>query len=374
MKIVNVVFNNFLNDSRVLKTSNSLLQLGNEVLVVAVHADKLKEYELVSGVPVHRIKLVTKVWFKLRLIQIFNLFEFVIRFVFQYRNADIVHCNDLAGLLVGVFAKVTKPKLILVYDSHEFAINQVPYQSKISIWLYKVLESILIKYSQKVINVSNSIASEYSRLYSISKPHLVLNCPPYSEPPKQNLFRKNLGINEDQTVFLYQGRLSKDRNIEMLVEAFSEQKSDKNVLVCMGYGPLESFIKKKAQQQNNVFFHSAVNPDVLLKFTTSADYGILFYEDSCLNHRYCLPNKLFEYLMAGLPVLTSNLSEIKRLVETERVGIVAKENTVEGFRKAVQTSLQQNYTAIQQNVFASRKKYCWEQQEKVLKKIYDDIS
>ena len=374
MKIVNVVFNSFLNDSRVLKTSHSLLQLGNDVLVVAVHAGKLKEHELVSGVRVHRIKLITKIWFKFRLLQIIKLFEFVIRFVFQYRNADIIHCNDLAGLLVGVFAKAIKPKLILVYDSHEFAINQLPYQSKISIWFYKVLENILIKYVQKVINVSDSIANEYSHLYGISKPHLVLNCPLYSEPPKHNMFRENLGISVDQTIFLYQGRLSKDRNIKLLVEAFSEQKSDKNVLVCMGYGPLENFIKKKAQQQSNVFFHSAVNQDVLLKFTISADYGILFYEDSCLNHRYCLPNKLFEYLMAGLPVLTSNLPEMKRLVETEGVGIVAKENTVEGFKKALQASLQQNYTAIQQNVFASRKKYCWEEQEKVLKKIYNTFS
>ena len=374
MKIVNLVLNNFLNDSRVLKTSNSLLQLGNEVRVVALHEDSLKEHELISGVYVHRIKLITKIWFRYRLIQIIKLFEFLIRFISLYRNVDIIHCNDLAALFVGVCAKVTRPKLILVYDSHEFAINQIPYQSKISIWFHKVLESILIKYAQKVINVSDSIANEYCRMYSIPKPYLLLNCPLYVEQPKNNFFRENLGINADQTIFLYQGKLSKSRNIGMLIKVFSEQKSDKNVLVLMGYGPLKSFIQKKTQQQNNVFFYSAVSSDKLLNFTSSADFGILFYEDSCLNHRYCLPNKLFEYIMAGLPVLTSNLPEMKQLVETEGVGIVAEENTIEGFKKAVQDSLMLNYKGTQQRVFAARKKYCWEEQEKVLKEIYETFS
>jgi len=112
---------------------------------------------------------------------------------------------------------------------------------------------------------------------------------------------------------------------------------------------------------------------VLLSYTSSADYGILFYEDTCLNHRYCSPNKIFEYLMAGLPVLTSNLYEIRRLVESEGVGIVAQENTVESFREAVIASLKQDYSAIQSNVFNARKIYCWEEQEKVLKAVYENI-
>ncbi|MBF4328677.1 glycosyltransferase, partial [Vibrio anguillarum] len=116
---------------------------------------------------------------------------------------------------------------------------------------------------------------------------------------------------------------------------------DRNVLVCMGYGPLEALIQEKAHQQSTIFFHPAVTPDVLLNYTSSADYGVSFIEDSCLSYRYCLPNKMFEYLMAGLPVLTSNLFEMKRLVEIEGVGIVAEENTVEGFRKAIELSLNQ---------------------------------
>ena len=77
--------------------------------------------------------------------------------------------------------------------------------------------------------------------------------------------------------------------------------------------------------------------------------------------------------MAGLPVLTSNLYEMKRLVETVGVGIVANENTVKGFKQAVTDSLQQDYETIKRNVFEARKKYCWEEQEKVLEEVYSDI-
>ena len=77
--------------------------------------------------------------------------------------------------------------------------------------------------------------------------------------------------------------------------------------------------------------------------------------------------------MAGLPVLTSNLLEMKRLVENESVGIVAKENTVESFKDAIENSLKQKYAVIRANVYAARKKYCWEEQEKVLFKVYENI-
>lgn len=359
MKIANLVLNNFINDSRVLKTSRTLLNSGYDVCVVALHDADLKENETTRGVSVHRIKLVSRAWSKHKIIQVFKLLEFIGRFVLRYRKLDVLHCNDLNGLFVGFCCKLTRAKITIIYDSHEFAINDVPHQSARSIKFKKMLEGFLIKFAHSVINVSDSIANEYSRLYNIPKPHLVLNCPAYHEQTKRNLFRENLGIRADQTIFLYQGGLSKGRGIELLLEAFSDLNTDKNVLVCMGYGPLESLIQEKAQQQNTIFFHPAVSPDVLLNYTSSADYGILFYEDTCLNHRYCSPNKIFEYLMAGLPVLTSNLFEMKRLVETEGVGIVAEENTVEGFRNAVEASLSQDYDAIQKNVFAARKKYCW---------------
>ena len=272
--------------------------------------------------------------------------------------------------MVGFFCKITKPKITIVYDSHELAINDIPNQTALSIYSRRIIEGFLIKFSHCVISVSDSICNEYVRLYDISKPKLILNCPLYHEQSKRNLFRERLDIRADQTIFLYQGSLSKGRGIEILLDVFSTLDTDKIVLVCMGYGPLESLVRETAQEQSSVFFYPAVSPDVLLDYTSSADFGVSFIEDLCLSYRYCLPNKMFEYLMAGLPVLTSCLPEMKRFVETEGVGIVVGENTAEGFKRAIKASLSQDYGAIQRNVFAARKKYCWEDQEKVLKDIY----
>lgn len=368
-KVANIVLNDFTNDSRVLKVSKSLTALGFSPTVTAMHNVGLAESETIGDVNVCRIKLMSRPWSKRKPIQFIKYLEFLFRSFFTCRNSDIIHCNDLSALPSGLLIKLFGRGKKVVYDCHEYE-TEINGLKGIEKKAKKWLERKLIGYADSVVTVSDSIANEYTRIYNIPKPHLVLNCPAYYEQPKYNFFRESLGIRQDQIIFLYQGGLSKGRGIEILLDAFSDLDSDKNVLVCMGYGPLEALIKEKAEQHNTVFFHPAVSPDILLSYSSSADYGILFYEDTCLNHRYCSPNKIFEYLMAGLPVLTSNLFEMKRLVEKEGVGIVAEENTVEGFKKAVEASLNQDYGVIQKNVFIARKKYCWEEQEKVLKEIY----
>jgi glycosyltransferase involved in cell wall biosynthesis len=371
-KIANIVLNDFVNDGRVLNTSKTLSSLDYKVVVVAMHSFELLEKEVVSGIDVERIKLTSRPWPKNKIIQFVKYFEFICRAFFRFRKFDVIHCNDLNALPIGVLIKIFCKEVKVVYDCHEYETERGG-GNKISKWLMKFFEKNLIRYVDSIITVSDSIAACYSKDYGIVKPHLVLNCPSYTEQERFDLFRKNLNIRTNQTIFLYQGGLGFGRGIELLLEAFFGVNNDENVLVFMGCGPLESLIKEKAETFNNIFFHPAVSPDVLLNYTASADYGILFYEDTCLNHRYCSPNKIFEYLMAGLPVLTSNLYEMKRLVKSEGVGIVAEANTVDGFRGAISASLSQDYEEIQSNVFEARKKYCWEEQEKVIKEIYNAL-
>ena len=283
---------------------------------------------------------------------------------------NYLHANDLSTLPFAVLYKLFNPSTILIYDSHEYAINDIPYQSFLSIKTKYIKEWFFIRFTNHVITVSNSISNEYSRLYKNVKSRVVLNCPNFIEYKKHDIFRDNFSIGSNQKIFLYQGGLSKGRGLEILLDAFSKFNSKDNVLVCMGYGPLETLIKQHAQKYPNIFFQPAVPPDLLLRYTSSADFGISFIEDLCLSYRYCLPNKMFEYLMAGLPIITSNLYEMKHLVETEGLGIVTKENTVLGFKNAIKSILNENYLKLQQNVFSVRNKYCWENQEKILLKIF----
>lgn len=373
-KVLSIVLNNFKNDSRVLKENISLQKAGYKVQVVALHEEPLKEFDNIQNVPVHRIKLKSRGWSKHKLVQILKYFEFAYKVIKQYKKSDIIHCNDLNTLPIGVIIKkFFNENAKIVYDAHEYEINDTPNESKYLIRVKYFLEKFLIKYADKVITVSDSIANEYSKMYNIEKPALVLNTPPYKKIEKKNIFRETFGIKENQTIFLYQGGLSKGRGIEILVEAFKSINNENAVIVFMGYGPLEGLIKETSKEFKNIYFHQAVQHDVLLDYTSSADFGILFYENTCLNHYYCLPNKIFEYLMAEIPVIVSNLYEMKRFVESNKVGIVVKENTPEGLKEAIKDAMKLDREELKFNIQKVKSIYNWENQEKVLLKVYKEL-
>jgi len=293
-------------------------------------------------------------------------------FVKECKDSDIIHCNDLYTLPMGVIVKKFYNKNVkIVYDAHEYEteVNGLTGNKK---RFRKIMERSLIRYADKVICVSDAIALEYQRLYKIKKPSLVLNTPEYQKIEKKNFFREKLGISDEQTIFLYQGGLSKGRGIEILLDAFKELDKD-TVIVFMGYGPLEELVIEASDKYANIYFHEAVSSKVLLGFTSSADFGILFYENNCLNHYYCSPNKMFEYLMAEIPVIASNLYEMKRLVENNNIGAVAKDNSIEGLKEAMREATKLDKKELQNNINKVKTIYNWEEQEKILLEVYSDL-
>jgi glycosyltransferase involved in cell wall biosynthesis len=372
MLLINITLNDFQNDSRVWKISDSLQSMGFITKVVALHSVGLPFFELKDGVEVHRVKLTSRSWPKWKPIQLIKYLEFIVRVVWRFRSVDSVHCNDLNALPVGLLIKLLRRKVKVVYDCHEYETETnglKGFEKTAMCWL----EHWLIRHADAVLTVSESIAREYARLYAIPLPHLVLNCPSYVEQVKQNLFREKFSIRSDQRIFLYQGGLSKGRGVEILLNVFIERHDDRCVLICMGYGPLVSTVQAYAQRSKVIFFHPAVDQKMLLDHTSSADFGVSFIEDTCLSYRYCLPNKMFEYLMAGIPVLTSNLYEMRRLVESEMVGLVAESNDTKGFVEALDRALEINTEGMLGNVRRLRKRYCWEEQARVLYGVYEHL-
>jgi len=375
IKVVSIVLNNFKNDSRVLKTNISLQNAGYNVQIVALFEDGIQEFETVQNIPVHRVKLKSKNWSKNKLVQLIKYFEFLYRTVKKYKNNDIFHCNDLNTLPIGVIVKkFFNKKIKIVYDAHEYE-TEIGGLTGLRKRMIKKLERFLIAYVDETITVSNAIADEYVKLYNIVKPALVLNTPLYKELIKKDIFRETLNISQDKTIFLYQGGLSSGRGIEILLEAFKlmDNYENNSVIVFMGYGVLEEVIKQAENNYDNIYFHDAVSPNVLLEYTSSADFGILFYENSCLNHYYCSPNKMFEYIMAEIPVIASNLYEMKRLVENNNIGVVAKQNTPQGLQEAIKQAMKLNKKELQQNIQKVKEIYNWEEQEKVLINVYTEL-
>ncbi|RLA77226.1 MAG: glycosyl transferase family 1, partial [Epsilonproteobacteria bacterium] len=319
-------------------------------------------------------KLKSKNWSKNEIIQVFKYFEFIYRVIKRYKTSDILHCNDLNTLPIGVIIKKFFNKNVrIVYDAHEYEINDIPYENKYKIKMKYFIEKYLIKHADTVICVSDKIADEYVRLYKIEKPDLVLNTPHYINLDKKNIFRETFGIDENKTIFLYQGALTLGRGIEVLLQTFKEINNDKYIIVFMGYGILEESIMRSSKKYKNIYFHKAVPSDILLNYTSSADFGISTIEDSCLSYRYCLPNKMFEYIMADVPVIVSNLIEMKKIVNYYNVGIVVKNNTLDGVIDAVQNAQKLNKEEIQKNIQIVKEIYNWEEQEKVLLKLYERL-
>ena len=371
MKITSIVLNNFTNDSRVLKENSSLSNAGYDVTIVALYDNGLQEQEEINDFRVHRIKLKSRKWSKNKFVQLLKYIEFTYKVVNKYKNSDVIHCNDLDALVIGVIIKrIYNKNIKIVYDAHEYetetnALHGI--QKKFVKWL----EKSLIKDADAVITVSDSIANEYVKLYNIKKPSLVLNTPFYKEVKKTNLFREKFDIQDNQTIFLYQGNLGAGRGIDILLDTFKELDK-KNVIIFMGYGKVDR-IKELSKEYENIFFHEAVHPDILLNYTSAADFGISTIEASCLSYKYCLPNKMFEYIMAEVPVIVSDLPEMKNIVQNNHIGIIMKSNDKKGIKEAIIEAITLDQSQLKHNLQNLKKIYNWEEQEKILLKVYKEL-
>jgi glycosyltransferase involved in cell wall biosynthesis len=370
MKVLMLLRSAIDNDSRVKKEINTLKSNGHKITLLSVNSAEYNDTKHFSLTYHVKRRLIPG----LSLLYVFFTF---LKFAFNnYSNHKIIHAHDLNTLAVAVLLKLRhkKDNIKIIYDAHEYETERHSNKNQLSKYIDCFNERLCIKYVDKVITVSASIGKEYQRLYKIEPPSLVLNCPNYQKVSRDNnLFREKLSIHKEATIFLYQGGLGRGRGIELLLEAFAKNTNENQVIVFMGYGPLESMVNDYCNQHCNIYFHEAVSQKVLLSYTSSADVGILFYEDNCLNHRYCSPNKMFEYLMAGLPVIVSNLVEMKKITEQYEIGVVAKDNTLVGFSDAILEIEQMDRRKLLTSVLDVQNLFSWEQQEGVLLKVYNEL-
>lgn len=369
-KVVAVVLNNFKNDSRVLKENISLQNAGYSVKVVALWEEGVAEYESVQNLAVHRIKLRSKEWSKNRFIQSLKYFEFLYRVIRKYRDVDIIHCNDLNALPVGVLLKLFfNKKIKIIYDAHEHESFRAGYSQSMQ-KITRFIEARLICYADKVITVSPSIANDYNSMYGIDIPTLILNTPFYKEQKKEDIFRKKFAIPQNNIIFLYQGGLQPDRGILEFAKFIDGKKNMSYVI--MGYGSLTNDVKAFVQKSTNVFYHEAVSPEVLLSYTKSADIGVCIEKPICKSWDYALPNKMFEYLVSGLPIVVGGLQEMKKFVIEHKIGYILDIYT-EDISKVDLDLIVNDCLSKQQNVKEKANIFNWQREEKKLLALYKDV-
>lgn len=252
-----------------------------------------------------------------------------------------------------------------VYDSHELWTEQEFDEHTRACW--SVLESKWIGQADAVIAVNASIAEELRRRYALSEVTVVHNADralPWS-PSAPRLFHAAFDLPPEAKVVLFQGGFSLTRNLDTLIAAF-RHIADPNIhLVMLGWGEASASLQKTVSRlglHNRVHFHPKVPQDELLGFTRAADLGVIPYQPICLNNRYCTPNKLFEFIAAGLPILASDLPELRRFVAGFDVGLLGDTSTPEALAALIDgyfadPSLRIRFRA---NLRRAQDKACWE--------------
>ena len=287
------------------------------------------------------------------------------------RPIACVNCHSLPVLPLAVALKL-RAGARLVYDTHELE-TETNGLGGLRRAASKVVERMLYRFVDETVVVSDSIAEWYKRTYGGRRPAVVLNCPPRGQPLISNRLRAALALQPDTTLFLYQGVLSPGRGIELLLEAFAGIEDPRKTLVFMGSGPLEARIAECARARANVRMHPVVPPEELAGFTASADVGLCLIEDTCLSYRYCMPNKLFEYLAAGVPTLVSNLPEIASVVSRFEAGWVLDAWSVAALRSFFCSTDAQAIRDRRAGTARAADEYAWESQVPVLRSVYERL-
>ena len=373
-RVLNLLFNDFTNDNRVLKESRTLQLKGFNVTLLATHFKReLPKEEVIEGFKVRRINVG-----RIKLLPL-NLILFWIRVVFLYKKEDIIHANDLYALPPAVFIKKFINKRIkIVYDCHEHETEGRIYHDKPYMKPFaKFFEKKLINSADKVITVSESIAKDYEDIYGIEKPELVLNCPVLSKVngKRYNLFREQFDIPKDKIIFLLQGGYMPGRGYQRLIEVFKtlEKTNEDLVLVFLIYGEGTEKLKDMIEGCKNIYWHEKVPVLEYMKYVNSADWGILLLENLCKSYDYSLPNKLFDYVGGGLPVVVSNLKELSNFVEKNKVGYVVDASSPKNVIEVLSNIDKESKSKFIKDLSITAKKYSWEEQEKVLLKIYKSL-
>ena len=371
---LHIVRNSFTYDSRVLKETESIqnANLFKQVKICAFQNNKDDaEYDDFQGRKVWRVPLRTKTLPKNLPSQLIKYCEWHWRIIKTYGHQPIavIHCHDLAPLPIALHLKLLTGAR-LIYDAHELE-TEMAGSYGIRKWMARIVERLMIRGVDAMITVSPSIQQWYQNKYPLPSCSLVRNIPKRiaSHTQPKNL-RDILGIKGDVLLFIYLGGLSKGRGIENMLSAFQNPRVCHHLLI-MGSGFLYSEVQLAVNACSRIHYLNPVPPSQVLEYTMGANVGISLVEDIALSYRYCLPNKLFEYIVSGLPVLVSDLIDQKSLVEQYQAGWVT-DNTLQSIVDFLSWISQEKYEQLKSGLHERTQNLDWGYETQELLKIYQN--
>ena len=223
-----------------------------------------------------------------------------------------------------MMARILRRNCVLVYDTHEWETGTDGLVG-MKRFLWSLIEMATMPFIHSIVTVTDGITLLYRTRYPQMPVTTVRNFPVKRnvvsrEQRKERLgLRRHCCLDDADILFGFQGVLRSSRYVELLIEVFSHITPGKH-LVLMGWGPLQRSAEIAAETYHNVHFHPGVSPECVIEYIMGVDVGISLTMDNCLSHHYSLPNKVLESLCAGIPVIVSDLPELRRVVEDGRYG------------------------------------------------------
>jgi glycosyltransferase involved in cell wall biosynthesis len=310
------VTNCICHDQRVVKIAATLSKSGCEITIIGRRSGDCCNSDSVPF-KTRRFRMIFKKGFLF-----YKFFNIRLLFYLLFNKNDILVANDLDTLLPNYIVSKLK-RIPLVYDSHEYFTGVAEIQNKPFVkWVWKTIEKMIFPRLKYVMTVSDSIAVQYENEYGI-RSVTVRNCSILSTGIN-SYSREELNVDKEHLLLILQGTgINIDRGGEELIEAI---RMTENVsLLVIGSGDLLPALKEKVSQFNisdRVRFIPVLPWEKLMRYTRSADAGLSLDKDTNLNYRFSLPNKLFDYISAGIPVIAGNLPEVSKIIRDTGCGLI----------------------------------------------------
>jgi glycosyltransferase involved in cell wall biosynthesis len=368
-KAIVSVINDLVTDQRVHRTCLTLKECGYEVLLVGRKMRKSLPMPI-RPYSTKRMHLLFETG-----IPFYAEYQFRLFFVLLFNRSTLLFSNDLDTLLPNYIVLKLKRKS-LIYDSHEY-FTGVPelmaHPAKQRIW--QRLEKMLIPKLKYMFTVNESIAGLYNSEFG-TEVKVMRNLPLKKKLPVK-VSRKDLGLPEEKNIILLQGAgINIDRGVEEAIQAM--QYIDNALLLIIGGGDAITGLKtlvNELQLNDKIRFISKLPFEELVQYTIQADIGLTLDKDTNINYRYSLPNKLFDYIHAGIPILASPLIEIKKIIEQYKVGECIESHEPTELARRIQSMLadRTKLNLYKENTHRAKEELCWDNEKKILVEVVNSI-
>jgi len=367
-KLIASVTNDIFTDQRVRRVCEYLQSKGFEVTLVG---RKLKGSKEVSHLPFKTKRF--RLWFRKGALFYAN-YNLRLFFYLLFHRADVLLSNDLDTLLANHWARKFKRNCRLIYDSHEYYCGVPELVARPGIQkFWRKIEKRTIPRVDAMYTVSASIAELYRREYGRNV-KVVRNISDYSGVIPQKT-KEELGLPTGCKIVIMQGAgINIDRGAEEAIEAI--QWVENAVLIFVGGGDVIPLLQQQVEKnkwENKVFFFGKRPYPELLNFSQHADIGLSLDKDTNINYRFSLPNKIFDFIRAGTPMLVSDLPEVRAVVQKYDVGYVA--SSLDPRSLAAEINLMLNNPSLldkyKKNIETAQQELNWKNECKVLDQIYE---